>query len=157
MGLRGRPPKATDKHRRQGTFRKDRHAARADVIAPIGGAGVAPPFPIDAEAQWLWKLVADHLPAGTLGPIDAATLAGLCRWWSLWRKCDSQIESLNQDDPLSMALAYKLTCMSAAAWKQFEKLAARFGMTPSDRARLKAPKQEERNPFLEFLNNPSRQ
>ena len=141
--MAGRPPKSTAQHKLEGTYRPTRHAARLDE-ATVPGIP-SKPVGMDGQAGWLWGMVTDHLPPEAMSQLDTAALVGVCRWWSLWREYDQQLDDGEGN-------AYKTLIMAVAAWKQFEKAAAKFGLSPVDRARLKITKADgETDPMMELL------
>jgi phage terminase small subunit len=115
-------------HKLRGSFRRDRHANAADV-----SADGAPEMPrgLDRHAKTLWKFLAGE--AGFLVGVarrrDTPALTLLCRTWSLL--CRS-LDAANED-PLDKNTRVAVTSYSV----RVEALFARFGLTPSDRAKLR--------------------
>ena len=62
--------------------------------------------------------------------------AGLCRWYSVWRKADARLQQGKGD-------SYKLTIEAATGWKNYSAVAAKFGLTPADREKLTLPEPIE--------------
>ncbi len=80
--------------------------------------------------------------------MDSAELAALCRWWAEWRRCDERLERMPADDDDR----YRAIIQTGLAWKHFDKLATKFGLSPVDRVRLATPAPEqEGDPLLEML------
>lgn len=129
-----RPPKPTAEHRLHGTYRDDRHGLRADGLFTHGEP--EKPAWLDDDALGAWDTVIAFLPEQIKCELDALMLAGMCDWYSKWRKFSKQITSSDQDE-------YKATMKAAIAWKQFEKCAVKFGLSPVDRARLNVRLVEE--------------
>ena len=121
--------KPTSEHKRQGTFRDDRHGNRLDAAVKPGVP--AKPDDLPAESAQLWDTVLKHLPEGTASELDAAALEMCCRWFAEWKRCQRELESGEQSD------GYKWSIRAATASKQFSLLAGRFGLTPGDRTKLK--------------------
>ena len=152
--MRGRPRKPVERKILDGTFRQDR-----DGPAPAGPLGepAKPPFlsPIAAD---LWDLVVPGLVAqGVAGERDTPALVSMCEWWSLYRvNMDRLYQTAGgqaRKVPLAGKPARALQIGAAEASRQFQALAARFGLTPADRARLKTPEQPPAaDPFEEFLH-----
>jgi len=63
---------------------------------------------------------------------DSAALGMLCYWYALWRKRARALDRL----PAVTKKLHQTIVQVAIAFDKFEKLAARFGLTPSDRAKL---------------------
>jgi phage terminase small subunit len=86
---------------------------------------------LDEDAGELWRsVVAELTHAGIGRKIDSTILAGMCRWYSLWRSFDQKLQGGDVE--------WKTICGAAATWKQFSAIACKFGLTPSDRTRIKA-------------------
>jgi len=141
--MRGRPAKTTAQHRLAGTFRADRHGDRLDGVVATGTPERPPCGELDDTAIWLWDLVVKCLPTGALGRLDSAVLFGVCRAYSLWLQTERQIDG--EADPFERR---RLIRTAGILWERFSRNAAKFGMNPSDRARLKAPAGD---PILELL------
>lgn len=137
MAPRGRPPKSKAQHKRDGTFVPSRHANRLDDSA---FAGELPPCPLTGTAAELWAQVVKASPEGQLRAIDESHLAGLCKWGSEYERINDALRDVDPVDPAH----YRLLCAAAMAWKHFAAASSRFGMTPVDRARLKAPAVEQK-------------
>ena len=122
----GRPPKTTSELKLTGTWRADRHGDRADVT-PQGRP--VKPDDLDADAADLWDAIIDGCLARGADSADAPALSSMCRWWSVYIRCDRKMAG---DDP-----NYKAGVLASMAYKQFSQMAAKFGLTPVDRAKLK--------------------
>lgn len=131
MSQRGRPAKPVARHRADGTFQPCRHQVRSK-----GAIGGTPVFPQelagDTDAAALWQTVLEQVPPPIVAGADTPTLLMLCRLWSEWRKIDRLLERLS---PASKKYAPTLR-NSLAMGKAWNSIACRFGLTPSDRARL---------------------
>lgn len=125
-----RPRTPTELHRLNGTFRQDRHGGRLDA-APLPGM-LDKPGNLSPAAGALWDEIAATLPPGTLAAIDAAALTACCEWFARWKDLDRRLQTGDGDE-------YKLLTLAAVASKQFAALAAKFGLSPCDRAKLTAP------------------
>ena len=123
----GRNRKPIGCHLADGTFRADRHASRLGS-EPIADGDPVRPRGLDPTAKKLWDAVVPELVAmGVVAKIDSTMLAEMCRWYSRYR----QTASMPNAD-------YRQTVLTVMAWKSFSQLAGKFGLTPSDRAKLKA-------------------
>jgi len=141
----GRPPKTNAEHKLQGTYRADRHGDRLDEVIAHGIP--AKPPGLDPQGSILWDLIVDALPPAAQCLVDSAMLTGACRWWSLWREYDRQLDAGEGD-------GYRTLMMATMAWKNFDKAAAKFGMSPIDRARLKVGHiEEEVDPLIAMLQS----
>ena len=110
----------------------------------LGGELPSPGTPqrpkrLPKEAAWLWDLVAQPW----VGELDTAQLITLCETWVLLRAAAKAALK----DPLDK----NTRCAYVAYKSEFDKLAARFAMTPSDRAKIRVPeppKQDEDDKFF---------
>ena len=108
----------------KGTYRKDRHGNKADVLFQQG-LPQKPPG-LDAEATRLWDFVVANVPAEILSFADQISLEAMCRFWS-----DYQLGMASTD--------YKDRCVAMSSWKHCRELMAKYGLTPYDRAKLTVP------------------
>ena len=117
-----------------GTYRPGRHAGRGKN--PKGsGAPTAPAWLTGAALSHWNETVPDLVAMGIAKAVDAPALAGLCRWFAVWREADSRLQAGDGD-------TYKTTVEAATAWKNYTAAAAKFGCTPGDRERLTVSEQE---------------
>lgn len=145
MATRGRTPKSKAQHKRNGTYRKDRHGDRLD---DSDFKGELPPCPLTGLAAEIWAQVVASSPEGQLRAIDALHLEGLCQWGA---ECQRIQDALRNIDPADAGY-YRMLQQMTMAWKHFAAASSRFGMTPVDRARLKAvPKEEKQDDPLSVL------
>lgn len=138
--MRGRPRKPTAEHERDGTLREDRHGGRRRE--PAFGGEPARPKGMGKDAAELWDVIVPHLVGrGVAKATDAAALELLCFWWGKWRILSrKKRDDLQHDSRLAMAS------------KQWNAIAAKFGLTPADRARLEVPEGGDlKNPFEAFM------
>jgi phage terminase small subunit len=126
---RGRPPKTTDQHKADGTYRPGEHGVR--VESQFGAGRPVMPADLDEHGAKMWDMVCQHMPLSVSSPLDEFALADCCRTWSLVRIYHELLRS----DPLDKDVAKVLS----QSQEKFLKWSARFGMSPVDRARLKAP------------------
>lgn len=138
-----RPPKPTAMHRLNGTYRPDRHGARATEPF-VEGVPQAPEW-LDGDALEFWNyLVPLLVEAGVLSPLDGPVLAGLCCHWRNWSR---EQERYNAGEGHIYSVSN--------AWSAFERAASKFGLTPVDRVRLAAGPKSEESEFLQLIGKPS--
>ncbi len=140
----GRPRKPTEALDRSGGLRQDRHAGRKKQ--PRFEGSPEPPTGLSAEAKKHWQQVVPSLiESGVAKAIDASALAAMCECWA--ECCGAR--RLKTNDILERRQRQMLINGALKAWRD---LAARFGMTPSDRAKLEvAPDGEEENEFAALM------
>ena len=127
----GRPRKPVAEHLLNGTYRADRHG---DAPWMPDGAPVMPAW-LSAEARTLWQSLVPSL-TGIATAVDSTELAALCDWWSIYRQTRVELDKI--EDRQSTAY-YKLLQLAGMAWNNFSGIAAKFGLSPSDRAKLQVP------------------
>ncbi len=137
----GRIRKPIELHLISGSYRRDRHGEKpADVEPPVP---IVKPAGLSPEASATWDTLAEQLRL-VLRPSDATALAMLAEFVCLYRKAlkAAQKKPASKDARIAV-VSYAAT---------FDRLAARFGMTPSDRQRIpEAQKPAEPDEFEQFL------
>lgn len=130
----GRPRKPIAQHVLDGTYRHDRHA---DTWQPTGEPET--PDWLGPDAQALWQSIVPPLVAsGVATALDAAELAALCDWWGMYRQAIDKLPTLDPDSKLY----FKTQMIAVTSFKQFSAIASKFGLTPSDRAKLQVTPQK---------------
>ena len=123
-----RQPKTTAEHKRNGTYREDRHGNRVESKF-IDGT----PANIDEElggfGQTVRALVLASVPADALTPLDGVTLDAACLLYEQWRDCVRDPESPSVD--------------KVRLFNSWTSLLAKFGATPADRCKLKIVAETE--------------
>lgn len=137
-GRRGPPPKPSKLKKLQGTYRKDRAAARELVAKP----GVPPrPTWLNAEGKAEWDRVVPQLEAlGILAVIDQSMLADYCTAHALavnaTKKYQREGMTIKVNGQLQKHPAVKIAQEARA---QAARLAGEFGLSPSSRTRISTP------------------
>ncbi|WP_428303898.1 P27 family phage terminase small subunit [Lacipirellula sp.] len=146
----GRHPKTEEQLAASGGYRADRHAGRKN--SPKFDGVPTPPAGLSFAARKHWDVVVPALIEGGLAKaIDAPALAAMCEAWSEY--CEAIAMRV---DPEFIDVRRKRQMLISSALRAWRDLAARFGMTPSDRARLEvAPDGKEENPFLALWQQPA--
>ncbi len=124
--MRGRPGKSIAQHKKDGTYRKDRHGSRAEGHFAHG----KPEMPKGCPRPDIWKKVLDTIPDAVASPADEIALLNLCRTEAAMEQA---YESADFDTYL------KLLAKSLALY-------TRFGMDPRSRSNIKiaeAPPAED--------------
>ena len=119
-------PKPLSAHLAEGTFRADRHA-KPSAAAETAGDIPRKPVELGEVESEHWHTVIEHR-GPWLHESDGPALRALCELWALRQKT----LVLLSDNP-----ADKVTRTAFASYHdQWAKLAAKFGITPVDRARM---------------------
>jgi P27 family predicted phage terminase small subunit len=133
---RGRKPKPTEAHKREGTFRQDRHAARAKAAAGVPDA----PMSLSAEAAKEWKRVVKLLAeAGLVAKLDRSALALYCQSWAdYWAaKAIVEKEGWMAVGSTGNVIEHPAAKCMQRAWAQCLQAAREFGLTPAARSSIK--------------------
>jgi len=134
--MAGRPPKPTELKLLDGTFRADRDGDPSTVKAE----GVAaPPRGLSRESRAFWnEIVPGLVTAGLAKACDAPQLAAMCQWYARARKWE---RALDREKPSSKT--HSMMVQVAIAWQNFDRVASRFGLTPSDRSKMRIAFKEK--------------
>ncbi len=105
-----------------------------------------------AKREWS-RLAPDLVRLGLLTPIDRIEFSMICQCWALYEEANKDIqengttfttETGYQGPRPSVALMVKMM-------DKIIQLGAKFGLSPSDRARIDLPMPEEEDEFTAFL------
>ena len=127
-GRSGRPGKPRELAVLSGNFRRDR------ARQPVKTVGGKPrkPFGLSPEASQFWDATISKLIKSRVAKsVDGPQLSILAELWSLYTRTLAIVTA----DPIDKNARTALIAYQTS----FDKLAARFGLTPSDRQRLVAP------------------
>lgn len=149
--MRGRKPLPSHLKLVQGN--RGKRQIRPESIKVEPSLPMPPPHLCD-EAKVEWGRVASTLYAlRLLSEADIAALAAYCQAWATFKRATEALEVMSKGDPLTKGLLIKTTNGNAIqnpllgiankAAADMVRFAAEFGMTPSARARINAPKGEE--------------
>lgn len=137
MGERGPAKKPAATHKRNGTFREDRHGgAQLPVKLP------APPRDMTKEAKKHWRAIGKQLErAGYVSEIDSVALRGLCEFFERYLQAKSHIDEhgltvTHYFKDGQKEVANPSVAIAKESWGEVVKLLKQFGMTPSSRTGL---------------------
>lgn len=129
----GRHRVPVEKRIRDGTYKPSRHGPPPDTSADV--APPVKPADLEGDASALWDSLVELL-AGVVRDRDAAMLAELCWQWAELRRIKAVIAAKTPGEA-----GYNALLVAAGiCTDKFDKIASRFGLTPSDRAKLGADK-----------------
>jgi phage terminase small subunit len=117
--------KSIEAHKRDGTWRKDRHGNNEPGSI---GTLTKPPTLDDPEANWFWDNHIEQVIANGAGGGDLAMFISACNWWAVYKRVEQKTKA---DD------SYRPFCMMSMAWKNFNTAASRLGLSPTERAKLR--------------------
>jgi hypothetical protein len=131
--------KTTAEHKRDGTYRPDRHGTRVD--ASINTGEPVRVLKLDRIGKKVRKIVIDNAPEGVLAPQDGVMLDTMSSLFSTWVQAHQKAEG------------YAAMCNALGLFKAFAGIAAKYGMTPMDRTKLRTEgeKAPADNSFLALL------
>lgn len=130
----GRRRKPTPILKLQGQFRADRHGDRSDVELATGKPIKPQGMPPVADA--MWEHLTGCIHEDLLAEADSSCLEGLCRWYAVWQSAMSEAD----------------TRTASVAWGHFATMSTRFGMSPTDRSKIKlTPKDLPKDPMEDLL------
>lgn len=128
----GRPSKPVALKVLDGTYRESKDGPLAEQVM-ASGVPVAP-ADLDGEARAFWDQVVPGLVAiGVAVAMDAPELVAMCQWHARYVRYGRQMDGV---EPTSIK-PNQLIYLTGVAWMNFDKIASRFGLTPSDRAKLR--------------------
>jgi len=113
---------------------------RPECVPQASGDPVRPEH-LNQDGYELWdKAIPELVEMNIVGNLDTPQLTAMCEWWQEYRYWSRQLPD------------HKNVQAKAKAYQQFLTVAAKFGLTPSDRRKIKprAPK-ESVSPFAAFL------
>lgn len=143
MGKRGPIPTPTQILKLRGSYRAEQRTGEPmpEVARPDR------PEWLNAKASAAWDQIVSELDAmGLLGRIDSNALARYCTLWARWRDCEEKVEKFGDSFPIKNPAGEVVGFMPLPHSVQANKLClllapleSKFGMTPSDRARIRLP------------------
>lgn len=131
MGSRGPAPQPVEKLKIAGQYRPSKHAGRAPPAA-AGKPAAATDVPqrLKKYVNAFWRLIVPELTSnGTAARLDSMAIQGAAEAWALYRLAVKDAAKDPMDKLSRCAFATYL-----AAWMA---LAAKLGLTPADRQRLR--------------------
>ena len=137
--MRGRPPKPLERHRRDGTYRRDRHGDGLPVL--VGGRPfeLEPPADLPPAALEVWRLVVPELvTVGLVDRVDVPALVVMCTAYARMVEAGELVAAhgLVVESTRGTAIVNPAAKVERDASLLFLRYAEQFGLTPSARARL---------------------
>ena len=125
----GRPPKSIEEHKRDGTYRQDRHGSRSEIV--IDGKPKRP-LGMSADAKKHWDSFVPMLTArGVLTAADTNGLVMMCELWSEWQAAKRIKRKAGDIDQQAKRL--RMIRSLATEWREH---AGKYGLNPIDRRRI---------------------
>ena len=142
----GRPRKPVELHALHGSYRKDRHGPlpQSSIGEEIGEAGGMWIEPSDPQAKEFYEQLLNSPIGAAIRATDSAALTVAVEIWVLLNRSVDEARK-NPTDPTARSAV-------VAYGGMFDRLCARFGLTPADRQRLKNPTESAPSEFDRWLN-----
>lgn len=118
-----------------------KRARNTEEPRPAPASSLEAPGWLDREARDVWNELAPELARiNLLSVIDVSVLAGGCRWWAIYRKADRALRrGLVATTKANGSQPVPHLKIAATAFDKAMDIFARFGITPSERAKLQVP------------------
>ncbi len=142
-GKSGRKPIPVAIHQLRGSYRPCRHDGRAEAAFPTG-TPEAPGW-LKGQPRILWDEIVPILhAAGIVTPADKTALVVLCLAWGRFLAAEASIarDGLTVATPEGGVKTNPAVTIGNIAWGQVTKGLAMFGLSPVDRANIKAVPHE---------------
>lgn len=127
---RNRTPEALREVR--GMDKKNPSRRAPDQPEPNGGIGPAPAH-LNVLEQEIWDEIVGHMHAGVMGQAERVAFEQIVR--------------------LTYEMRVNFAEMPTSRVQALTSLLSKFGMTPTDRAKIVVPKGEKKNGFAALLDN----
>lgn len=152
--MRGRKPLPSHLKLIKGTAKGNLRRTQTPPEIQVEPSLPMPPPHLCDEAKVEWGRVASMLYAlRLLSEADVAALTAYCQAWAIHKQATEALNLMAKSDAVTKGLLIKTTNGNAIqnpllgiankAANDMVRFAAEFGMTPSARARINAPKGEE--------------
>lgn len=143
----GRPPKSTEEHIKNGTYKPSRHEGRGITIKPL--ETLPAPIDLSERASKKWdEIVPAMLAAGLVSAVDVVILKDAFTSYDIAQDClekvnvyESYGEYLSNLDKIKQM---NLLDVYKDYMNRFHKIMMKFGVTPEARTRMRV-KTEEKN------------
>ena len=144
----------------EGTFRRDR--APKNEITPTVCLTLDAPPELNEWGLKLWNAISeDYLRLNLITKVDTGSLFTLCNEFGTYCEADDLIkakgleveeEVYNNKGELTgtRTIPNPMLKVRNDAFKNYNSMCSKFGITPADRARLSAPDTTNTDPFAEF-------
>ena len=148
LQMRGRPPKPNAIKRLNGS----RHVNNNEPEAP-SGAPVCPEHLSETARQHWHRMAAILGEMKILTRADGDALASYCTAYARWVEAEKSInrEGTVVYSPKGYPIQNPFLAVANKAMEQMEKIGGRFGLTPSDRARLHVAPDKGEDEMETFL------
>lgn len=161
-GRSGRLPKPTKLLMLQGTNRKDRHGDGRKGEPAVTGDGSLPPPPagLKESVQEAWLELGESLQFKIFSREDVTAFRTFATMWARWKELSDFIDEngISSESEMKDGRVVQKISPEASMWSDLNgkllQYFARFGMTPSDRTRVRemsgGGRDAQENPDDEF-------
>lgn len=148
----GRPKATKELLDLSGTYRQDKHGNRGDskAIAFPKDTILAPPSSYSAKAKKAWaSIVPGLIRQGILSDIDLPSLDMMFHAYEEYTKAKAAIAKYDKENPdlltaESITNRKRLNAWMIGSITEFNKIAARFGIMPTERVRIQASLDDDK-------------
>lgn len=103
--------------------------------------------PLEGWAEEFWNHNVPRLvEVGLATELDSHELCAMCEWWAEYRKWQEMRGT--EEVPIN---DYRRMTGMAASYKQFRTIAAKFGLTPTDRVGLVGANRTEHDELADLI------
>lgn len=109
---------------------------------------------LSTEAKREWnRIVPELAELGLLARIDRALISAYCQCWAMYVDAIRDIRKNGMTFETEKGYVGQRPAVGIAArmLEKMNQLSAKFGFTPSDRAKMSMPELTDEDPFAEFL------
>lgn len=155
--MRGRPPKPTQIHILEGTFRPDNHGERADLqVTPIENQ---PPAWASPRVREAWGKLAEPLAAmGLLDVPQSRSLSLLADAYADWMDLSAKLDEMGWmlEDDEGGQFINPIANQKDKAWKRVLAGLREFGLTPAaaTQVKIKGVLERPHESKVRFFNGP---
>lgn len=144
----GPPPLPAEVKKLRGTFRPHRDGPTDHAMDELPADAIERPEHLTGVAADLWdKLIPGLAKINVVRNIDVPHAAAMCRWFATWHDLHTRLEQyalaeLDFGDDLDAEHEHEkfvalVQRRASNAWKNFSGAAAKLGLSPADRARIR--------------------
>ena len=155
MASGGHNAKPSSQLKKDGTYRKDRHAARVEGVAKILEVIPKAPAHFDQKHREKWAQVCKKVyELGILAEQDTDAIEQYVCNWLMWEAAAAEVLkrgiTFTDGDRIIKNPAFNVM---QEAGKVVNQIGALFGFSPRARMGIKTQETKPEDPFAKFLNN----
>lgn len=142
----GRPPKSTEEHQKNGTYRPSRHDGRGLTLEPV--ERLPPPPSLSDRAADKWnEIVPAMVSAGLVSIVDAVMLKDAFTSYDIAQDCLDEVNGYESYGAYLRALDKTRQMNLLDVYKEhmdrFHKFMMKFGETPEARMKMRVHQKDD--------------